>query len=202
MKKSDITKQKIMAAAEESFAKKGLYGSRVDEIAEMGGINKRMIYEHFGSKESLYVVILDTVYLRLAEREKELMLSSLSPKEAIKTVIDHYFTFLSENESFIKMVMWENINEAVYLKESAAANIKGSAIELMKSKIEKGIKLGEFKENLDTTKVVVLINMICFSCFSNIYTMSHIMNEDFKSEKELSEYKKIVTDMIFSYIER
>ncbi len=202
MKKSDITKQKILTSAEESFSKKGFYGSRVDEIAESGGINKRMIYEHFGSKESLYIAVLDAVYSRLAEREKELMLSSLSPREAIKTVVDHYFSFLSENPSFVKMVMWENINEARYLKESSAANIKGSAIELMKSKLESGIRSGEFKEAFDVGKVVVLINMMCFSCFSNLYSMSHISGEDFASPKTIEAYQKIVTDMILGYIER
>ena len=49
MKKSDITKQKILEAAEAAFAEKGFYGARVDEITETAGVNKRMIYAYYGS---------------------------------------------------------------------------------------------------------------------------------------------------------
>ena len=42
MKKSEITRQKILTAAEDSFARKGLYGARVDEIAELAGAFNNM----------------------------------------------------------------------------------------------------------------------------------------------------------------
>ena len=55
LKKSDITRQKILTAAEAEFSEIGLYGARVDSIAQRAGVNKRMIYAHFGSKEQLYM---------------------------------------------------------------------------------------------------------------------------------------------------
>ena len=70
LKKSDITRQKILAAAETEFAEVGLYGARVDSIAERAGVNKRMIYAHFGNKEQLYVTVLTMVYNRMAEAEE------------------------------------------------------------------------------------------------------------------------------------
>ena len=66
MKKSEITKQKILEAAIEEFSLKGLYGARVNVIAQKSGMNKRLIYEHFGSKEGLYSAVLTIVYERLA----------------------------------------------------------------------------------------------------------------------------------------
>ena len=52
--KSEITKAKILASSEFEFSEKGFFGARIDEIAERAGVNKRMIYEHFESKENLY----------------------------------------------------------------------------------------------------------------------------------------------------
>ena len=49
VKKSDITKSKILAAAELEFSEGGLFGARIDSIAANAGVNKRMIYEHFVS---------------------------------------------------------------------------------------------------------------------------------------------------------
>ena len=52
---AERTQQAILAAAEDEFADKGLAGARVDTIAEQSGVNKRMLYYYFGSKEGLYI---------------------------------------------------------------------------------------------------------------------------------------------------
>ena len=200
MKKSEITKKKITEAAEAAFADKGFFGSRVDEIAADAGVNKRMIYEHFGSKENLYIAVLEEVYSKMADTEKELLIREMDPVEAIKAVVSHYFSFLSENPAFIKTVMWENINEAQFLKQSDAGRIKGTAMEEMAKKIRQGIKDGVFKEDCDPLLIVICINMFCFSCFSNVYTMAHIMNVDFTDKKILDGCRKTVTDMILNHI--
>jgi AcrR family transcriptional regulator len=54
MKKSKQTKDKILVAALDEFAKKGFAGTRVDQIAQAAGVNKAMIYYHFASKEELF----------------------------------------------------------------------------------------------------------------------------------------------------
>jgi len=54
MKKSDQTKERILAAALDEFATKGFAGTRVDQIAHAAGVNKAMIYYHFASKEDLF----------------------------------------------------------------------------------------------------------------------------------------------------
>ena len=40
---SALTKSKILAAAENEFAQKGLAGARIDDIARISGFNKNMI---------------------------------------------------------------------------------------------------------------------------------------------------------------
>lgn len=200
MKKSEITKQKILSASEKAFSEKGFYGARVDEIAAESGVNKRMIYEYFGNKEELYVAVLETVYSRLAESEKELLDKDGDSVEIIKSVIKNYFEFLNRNESFVKMVMWENLNKAYYLKKSDAFTSKGIATELLRKVLKQGVEKGIFKENLDIEEIVISINMFCFSYFSNIYTMAHIMNMNFSEKTEIDKRAKHVTDIILGYI--
>ena len=48
------TQKRILAAALKEFAEKGPAGARVDEIARLAGVNKRMLYHYFGSKDDLY----------------------------------------------------------------------------------------------------------------------------------------------------
>ena len=60
------TQEKILAAARQEFAARGLDGARVDRIAQTAGVNKAMIYYHFRSKEHLY----DTVVQQFLESVK------------------------------------------------------------------------------------------------------------------------------------
>ena len=70
--KTEITKNKILAAAEIEFAENGLSATKVDDIAKRAGVNKQLIYAHYNSKENLYCTILKVVYGRYAEYEKVL----------------------------------------------------------------------------------------------------------------------------------
>jgi TetR/AcrR family transcriptional regulator len=44
----------LLQAAAEEFAQHGLKGARVQAIVARAGVNERMIYHHFGSKQGLY----------------------------------------------------------------------------------------------------------------------------------------------------
>ena len=69
---AERTKQAILDAAKVEFAEKGLAGARVDTIAEQSGANKRMLYYYFGSKEDLYVAVLEDVYGAMRQTESDL----------------------------------------------------------------------------------------------------------------------------------
>lgn len=49
----------IVAAAEELFLNKGFDAVSMDEVAERAGVSKRTVYSHFGSKEDMFVALLE-----------------------------------------------------------------------------------------------------------------------------------------------
>jgi len=200
MKKSDITKAKILTAAESAFAEKGYYGARVDEIAEMATVNKRMIYAHYENKENLYLAVLDEVYRRMAEEEKSLINRHMDCVEAVNKIIEHYFKFLSLNPSFVKIVMWENLNEAAYFKKSNARFMKTTAMALLGEKIRQGMENGVFRKNIDIEETVMTINMMCFSYFSNMYTMAQLMQIDFQEVEEQGKRSAHIKEIIMGYL--
>jgi len=202
MKKSDITKQKILQAAEQAFAEKGLYGARVDEISELAGVNKRMIYAHFGSKENLYVAVLDVVYERIAAFEEDILNQEADCVELIKKQIENSFVFLHQNPTFVKIVLWENLNEAKYLKESMGKQAKTKTFDLLKKIIRKGVEQGVFRSDLDEDELILSTQMMSYSYFSNIHTMAYIMDKDFFHDEEIKKRCAHITDMILSYIKK
>src|SRR5690606_35095622 len=58
----------LLRAARVEFAERGYDAARVDRIAAAGGINKAMLYYHFGSKQQLYREILRDVFVTVGAR--------------------------------------------------------------------------------------------------------------------------------------
>src|SRR5690554_3639764 len=124
VKDSTQSKKDILRAAEEKFSEKGLYGTRVDEIADGAKINKRMIYEYFGSKEELYKAVLSDVYGRLGYKEQVLLAQELPCEEAIRRIVTLYFDFLRDNPTYVSLILWENLNKGQYIEDLDFSNIK------------------------------------------------------------------------------
>ncbi len=93
---AERTRRALLDAAEIEFAAKGLAGARVDVIAEEAAANKRMLYYYFGSKDDLYVAVLERAYGAMREREKALKLTDLDPLEAIKRLVEFKFDYYEE----------------------------------------------------------------------------------------------------------
>ena len=81
----------ILEVATKEFADKGLSGARIDAIAEATHTSKRMIYYYYGSKEGLYLAVLEESYRRMRQIEAELHLEDLEPEAALRRLVE--FTF-------------------------------------------------------------------------------------------------------------
>ncbi len=51
-------KRLILDAAAAEFCDAGPAGARIDSIAAAAGVNKRMLYHYFGSKDGLFAAVL------------------------------------------------------------------------------------------------------------------------------------------------
>jgi AcrR family transcriptional regulator len=64
------TQSAILAAASTEFSELGYDGAGVDHIAATAGVNKAMLYYHFGSKRGLYLAILREIFRALGARAR------------------------------------------------------------------------------------------------------------------------------------
>lgn len=199
-KKSEITKSKILAAAEIEFSDKGYFGARIDEIAESAGVNKRMIYEHFGNKDGLYQKVLISVYEKLAVEERAFFVDKIDPKLAIKNIVYVYFKFLEETPSFVRMLMWENLNSAQCLSKDEVRQLKEPTINYIKEQIKRGKEQGIFKGDADEYQIIVSLMSFEFSYFSNMHTLSAIFNKDMSSGAEVMKRADFISNMILEYL--
>lgn len=88
------TQENILDVATEEFARNGLAGGRIDQIAALTQTSKRMIYYYFGSKEGLNLAVLERAYRKIRSVEADLQLDALAPDVALTMLIsstfDHY----------------------------------------------------------------------------------------------------------------
>ncbi|MEH1168835.1 TetR family transcriptional regulator [Micromonospora sp. CPCC 205539] len=60
------TRRRLLAAATDEFAARGIAGARVDRIATAAGANKALIYSYFGNKYQLFDAVFDALVVRTA----------------------------------------------------------------------------------------------------------------------------------------
>ncbi|MCV7056796.1 TetR/AcrR family transcriptional regulator [Mycolicibacterium gilvum] len=58
-RRTEHTRQILLDAAEEVFARKGLTGAALEEIADAAGFTRGAIYSQFGAKEKLFLAVVD-----------------------------------------------------------------------------------------------------------------------------------------------
>ncbi len=61
------TKKRLLEAATNEFAQRGIAGARVDRIAEMAGCSKALIYDYFGNKEQLFDAVYDALVVAFVQ---------------------------------------------------------------------------------------------------------------------------------------
>jgi len=201
---AERTKGNILTAAVKEFAQNGFSGARVDCIADSAGCNKGMIYQYYGSKEKLYENVITYEYRLLSSIESELISRQFTePGELIDAIVDRYFDFLLCNPEFVKIIMWENLNEARAVKANESfAELKAPIIDCIRQTVRRGREAGVFNETANSKVVVFALITGAFSYFSNRYTLPCLLNIDLERQDFLTAHKEIVKSGIRSYLKK
>src|SRR3954464_9604221 len=112
------TKANILRRATEAFAANGLSGARVDAIAARTRTTKGMIYYYFGSKEALYVAVLERAYSSIRSAEDHAHITQLPPIDAARALVEASFDFHWKNPHVGRLISIENINDAQFLERA------------------------------------------------------------------------------------
>jgi AcrR family transcriptional regulator len=196
------TMAEILAMATKEFADKGLAGARIDEIAAATRTSKRMIYYYFGSKEGLYVAVLEAAYGRMRQIEANLHLKDLSPEVALRNLIEFTYDHHQGNEDFIRLVMTENVQRGAYLGQSKAIQkVNSSALEAIDDLYTRGVMQGVFKKGLTPLEIHSAISALTFFNVSNQHTFGLIFKGKSASGKAQTLKKSQVVDLITRYVQ-
>ena len=191
----------ILAVATKEFADKGLTGARIDAIADATHTSKRMIYYYYGSKEGLYLAVLEDAYRRVRATEADLHLADLTPQDALKALVGFTFDHHHSNQDFIRLVMSENIQRGEYLMQSKLIQeLNASVIQSIEALYKRGVKAGVFRKGLDPIDIHASISALTFFNVSNRYTFDLIFQRDGQNAKALAARRQSVVDMVLRFV--
>ncbi|MBP6899206.1 MAG: TetR family transcriptional regulator [Burkholderiaceae bacterium] len=191
----------ILAVATREFADKGLAGARIDEIAAATRTSKRMIYYYYGSKDGLYVAVLEEAYRHMRAIESELHLDDLEPAEALRRLVVHTVDYQAAHPDFIRLVMTENIHRGEYLARSKSIRqLNVPAIEGLRRVYERGVAAGQFRPGLDPVDLHMSISALSVFNVANRHTFGLIFKRDLGAARSLAARREAIVDMIERYV--
>jgi AcrR family transcriptional regulator len=169
------TRQRILEAAIAEFAAKGLAGARVDEIALRAGANKRMLYAHFGSKEELWLLVLEGAYAAKREEERALAVEALPPAEAMAALVCFNLRYTAAHPEFVALLNQENIHRAAHLRRSAQVPAMYSPlVGQIGAVLARGERTGDFRRDVDPVQLYITIVALGHFYVANLHTLSTI----------------------------
>jgi AcrR family transcriptional regulator len=193
----------ILQVAHIEFAEKGLSGARIDEIAAATQTSKRMIYYYFGSKEGLYLAVLEESYREMREIEAKLHLEDLPPEDALRRLVGFTFDHHHGNEAYIRLVMSENMQRGTYLAQSKIIQkLNVPAIQSIRTLYERGVAQGIFRAQLDPVDIHKSISALAFFNVSNQHTFGLIFKKNTQSPQALTARRDSIIEMVVRFVRK
>ena len=194
---AQATREKILKAATQVFAKHGYQGGSVEKISRAAKSVDRMIYYYFGSKEGLFTEVIEGIYRRMNEAEAQLKLDVNDPVSALTQVIDFVLGYYREHPEFITLLNTENLLQGRHIAQSPrAAEYSSPAVGVIADILQRGQGQKLFRPDLQARQVYLLIVSTGYFLMSNRYTLSAFLGERVDSPDNAQAWKAFVTDAV------
>jgi AcrR family transcriptional regulator len=202
-KAPEANRARILQAAIDEFAARGFKGASMDAIAARTHTTRALINYYFGSKEKLYIAVLEQLYAEIREAEAKLDLDHLPPAEAVRRIVEFTYNYYLEHEGFVRLVVAENQARGRHLRKSKTMRtLNRPIIDRLARVIARGQAEGLFREDLDPVEVHKSIAALGMFNVTNQYTFGAIFQRDMGAKGDVSRRRAMVADVILSYLTR
>src|SRR3954463_14543958 len=200
-KAPQANRARIIKAAIEEFAARGLKGASMDAIAARTHTTRALINYYFGGKEKLYLAVLEHVYAEIRQAEDQLDLDHLPPLEAIRRIVYFTFDYYLAHEGFVRLVVAENQARGRHLRKSAAMRaLNRPIIDTLARVLARGQKDRVFRPDLDPVEMHMAIAALGIFNVTNQYTFAAIFQREMGRKGNVMRRRKFVADLILSYL--
>lgn len=145
------TRQRIIEAAIQLFARKGFYSTSIADLAQATGLTKGALYHHFESKDDLLFAVIETVRELWRDTVVHDVLKAGNALDRLVVLFENHARLISEHETLCLV-----LGGLVMEMDGANPTFMGTLQEIfadltifIEHIIEKGQKSGEVRPDLD-----------------------------------------------------
>ena len=199
---AQATRDSILRAATKVFAKHGFAGGRVEQISKAAKSYDRMIYYYFGSKEGLFIAVIEEMYRRFNEAEAKLVLDIARPVEALSKVIRFMWGYYQRNPEFITLLNTENLHRGKHISKSLRAReFSSPAVDVLGQVLVSGAQQRLFRADVAARDVYLMIAAMGYFYMSNRYTLSAFLGEDMETPAALVHWENFLIDAVMRTVQ-
>ncbi len=121
-------RSQLLRLATEVFTEKGYQATSMDDIASAAGVTKPVLYQHFRSKETLYVEVLDVIGEAMLVEVREMVGRGGEPADRVRVGLHRFYELVALKNSLRLFTGHEVISDEV--KERVSRILDEMAIEL------------------------------------------------------------------------
>ncbi len=194
-------RQRILAAATKEFSAHGYAGARVEQIAKRARTVDRMLYYYFGSKEDLYVAVLEQAYEALVSSQASLNLQQAEPVQGLRDLIRYSWEFYLAHPEMIRLFNAENLHLGRHVRRSARIRkLSLPVINTLRDLTERGVTAGVFRPGVDPVELYITVAALGYFYVSNRYTLSQFLSIDLMQPKARAAWMQHITDLVLSHL--
>jgi len=198
---AQATREGILRAATKVFAKHGFDGGRIEQISRAARSYDRMIYYYFGSKEGLFIAVIENAYRRFNDAESALELDTSRPAEALCAVIRFVWGYYQKNPEFITLLNSENLHRGRHIGKSLRAREYSSpVIGLTARVLASGVRQGVFRHDIAARDLYLMIAALGYFYLSNRFTLSAFLGEALDTPQALAHWEAFVIDAVLRQV--
>ncbi|HEY5335848.1 MAG TPA: TetR/AcrR family transcriptional regulator [Mycobacteriales bacterium] len=90
-------RRQLLDAARDTFVAQGYHAAAMDDIAVRAGVSKPVLYQHFPSKQELYLALLDSAADDLVSAVRTALESTIDNRVRVQQTVRAYLDFVNGN---------------------------------------------------------------------------------------------------------
>ena len=194
---AQATRKALLKAATQGFAKYGSDGGSVEKISKAAKSYDRMIYYYFGSKEGLFIAVLEEIYRAMDDAESAIALDAERPVETLTAVIRFVHGYYRKNPEFVTLLNTENLHKGRHISKSLRAGEYSShAINVIREVLASGIAKGLFRPDVQARDVYLLIASTGYFYMSNRHTLTAFLGEPLETAEAVARWEAFAIDTV------
>ena len=158
------TEDRIIDAARRIFREKGKGGARMQEIADLAGINKALLHYYFRSKDILFDKVFETEFKEALHHLLTTINDRTDFRIFIRDFVKTYLNTIAPRRNVIRFVLWEADNKQdqfiTYLSESIREH--GFDENPIIQRISQAVARGEIRQCDPVNLVLNILSMAIF----------------------------------------